>query len=557
MLRQNFVPVSSGENYAPESEPVHRDREVTGGPASHPLWVGIAMAALSAALLSLTMPAYFNAGAIGWIALVPLLLAFELFPKVNPDVFTLTFGLLWSLAVHNWYVSIFGPWGVLLLIGAGVWYSAVIGFGIRAQRLVPGGWKLLALPVMWSGLEFLKFIAPVVRDWWFVLFAKSQWGFPASLQVLSLTGFPGLSFLLMLANVAVAALLAPRIGRDPAAALDSTLDSTPDSAPGSAYGKSGADSHRVGPFAIGALGLVAATLLWGAYVIPNPPEDTFVVVATSDLANGPDIQQYSELPQAMEGYYADTPEMSQAIFDVNAELTRRAVAEGIVPPGRDVAFVVWPENEFADADDAFFMQQVGDLAEELGAYVVVDTVWRAPTGLHDAAVMIGPDGREVGRRAKVHLFQGEEQFGFQPGPVDGNGLPTPYGIVSLGVCYDYRYLDVVRALARGGADIMLMPTDDDMNANGVFPYYHATDGIFRAVEHRVAFAAAGVNGVSVVVDPYGRVTAMGGVNERDVIAGETFAVPGETLYTRWGDWFGWLMVTATLGFAGFAWRARR
>ena len=27
-----------------------------------------------------------------------------------------------------------------------------------------------------------------------------------------------------------------------------------------------------------------------------------------------------------------------------------------------------------------------------------------------------------------------------------------------------------------------------------------------------------------------------------VIAGETFTGSGQTLYTRWGDWFGWLMV---------------
>lgn len=492
----------------------------------------MALAVLSAVLLSLTMPAYLNVAALGWIALVPLLLALELYPDKNPDLFTLPFGLIWSMAVHNWYVSVFGPWGVLLIVGAGVWYGTVVGWGIRLQRAVPGAWKLLALPILWSGLEFLKFVAPVVRDWWFVLFAKSQWGFPAGLQVLSVTGFPGLSFLLMLSNVALAALLVPRLT--------------------GLHGNSDAPTVRRWSWA--ALALVAVVLVWGAFVIPKPPEDTFTVVATSDLANGSEIQQLSAMPQGMEGYYADTPEMSQAIFDVNAKLTRRGFEE-VAARARDVAFVVWPENEFSDADDPVFIDQVKALSRELGVHLVVDTVWRAPSGMYDAALIIGPDGQEIGRRAKVHLFQGEKRFGFVPGPVQGDVFDTPYGAVGLGVCYDYHYLDVVRTLARAGADIMLMPTDDDMNGNGVFPYYHATDAIFRAVEHRVAFAAAGVNGVSVVVDPYGRVTAMGGVNERTVVAGETFTVPERTLYTRFGDWFGWLMVVSTLGIVGVARRS--
>jgi len=75
----------------------------------------------------------------------------------------------------------------------------------------------------------------------------------------------------------------------------------------------------------------------------------------------------SLLPQDREGYYADTPEMSQALFDVHAGLTRRALVENT----EDVAFVVWSENEFADADDAFFMDQVKILAEEAGVYFVV------------------------------------------------------------------------------------------------------------------------------------------------------------------------------------------
>ena len=45
-----------------------------------------------------------------------------------------------------------------------------------------------------------------------------------------------------------------------------------------------------------------------------------------------------------------------------------------------------------------------------------------------------------------------------------------------------------------------------------------------------------------VIDPYGRIVAEGKINERGVILGEVFTSQNGTLYTRWGDWFGWLMV---------------
>ncbi len=50
-----------------------------------------------------------------------------------------------------------------------------------------------------------------------------------------------------------------------------------------------------------------------------------------------------------------------------------------------------------------------------------------------------------------------------------------------------------------------------------------------------------------VIDPYGRITAEGEINERGVIVGETFTAEGKTLYTRFGDWFGWSMVIVLAG----------
>ena len=74
--------------------------------------------------------------------------------------------------------------------------------------------------------------------------------------------------------------------------------------------------------------------------------------------------------------------------------------------------------------------------------------------------------------------------------------------------------------------------------SGPFPPFHVAEAVFRAAENHLAFGLGTVNGLSMVIDPYGRITAEGKLNQRAVTVGETFVVQSETIYTRFGDWFG-------------------
>ncbi len=486
------------------------------------LWIVLAASALSGVLIAASMP-NFDVSFLGWIALVPLLIALEFVPNKSAENLAIPFGVVWSLAVHNWYPSVMGPYiGYPLIFIVGWYYAMLIGWGISLQRKLPSAFRLLALPIVWTGAEFVKYIAPIIEDWWFVWFANSQWRFPPALQILTLGGLPSLSFILLLSNVAFAALIL-KLWRE----------------------------RKLDVGASAALLVVAGFLVWGASAIPAAPTETFVIAATTDLANqDPEIKKHSKTYSTIEGPYADTPEMSQAIFNVNAALTREIA-------NQNPAFIVWGENEFADADDATFTDQVGALASEMNAYIVADMYWNAPTGLHDTAVMIGPDGSEVGRRAKINMTGGEKKYGFVAGPREFPVYDSPYGTVGIAVCWDRHRLWIVRELARNGAQIVLMPVDDDFNRNEWFPPFHAADGVFRAVENRVTIGLGTTNGLSIIVDPYGRILAEGGINERGIISAETFAVNEKTLYTKWGDWFGWLMVACALGMAAMALSKRK
>lgn len=301
------------------------------------------LAALSAILMAGAMPGY-DVPLVGWVALVPLLVAlFKARGRQGYPV-SVIFGVLFSIFVHRWYIDVVSPiWGYPMIVGVGLFYAFVLRAGLWLTRRVSAPLAILALPTTWSAIEFLKYIAPVVEDWWFVMLPASQWRFPPALQVLAVTGFPGLSMMIMLVNMGLAVLVLSFMG-------SKTFAST-----------------RAAVLAI--LGPLAVIILGGT-AIPTPHDTFKVAVVTDMIGQDPEIGAMSENA----GVLSSSPEISQRIFDVDAALTRLAAAQS-------PAFVVWPENEFADIDDAKMMGQLKSLAKEVGSYITVNTRWNASTGV--------------------------------------------------------------------------------------------------------------------------------------------------------------------------------
>jgi apolipoprotein N-acyltransferase len=294
--------------------------------------------------------------------------------------------------------------------------------------------------------------------------------------------------------------------------------------------------EKSAPASLIALFIAALVVGGGALSIPRPTNTFRVAVITDMVYNLTVMQGLGNFA----GLLTKTPELSQALFDNAAQLTRQAAPE-------KPAFVVWSENGFSNSDDQQFIGQVGALAGELNAIVTVDTNWKSPTGLFNTALLIGTDGKELGRRAKINIVSEEADAGILPGPRDFPVFDTPQAKAGIAVCWDVHRLWIMRELARSGAQIILLPMDNDFNGIPSFPPFHAADAVFRAAENHLAFGLGTVNGLSMVIDPYGRITAEGQVNQRGVTTGETFVVNDKTMYTQFGDWFGWTLVAGLIG----------
>ena len=98
----------------------------------------------------------------------------------------------------------------------------------------------------------------------------------------------------------------------------------------------------------------------------------------------------------------------------------------------------------------------GRLAKEHNMYIVPGLLERDGHLVYNVAVLIGPDGKVVGKYRKVCLPRGEVEGGIAPGseyPV----FNTRFGKVGMMVCYDGFFPEVARELTNRGAEVIAWP----------------------------------------------------------------------------------------------------
>ena len=175
----------------------------------------------------------------------------------------------------------------------------------------------------------------------------------------------------------------------------------------------------------------------------------------------------------------------------------------------------------------------------LGMHAVCGLLERDGDVLHNAAVLVGPDGL-IGTYRKTHLpFLGVDRF-----VVPGDELPvydTPLGRIGVEICYDLRFPEVTRTLALKGADIVAHPTNFPVAAR----IQTELITVARAAENRVYLLTANrvgkertgeFCGWSQIVDPYGKRLAEAGETEEALLVADVdvekardkdYVIPGE------------------------------
>lgn len=134
---------------------------------------------------------------------------------------------------------------------------------------------------------------------------------------------------------------------------------------------------------------------------------------------------------------------------------------------RDADLVVLPETltyystkgSYADAAEPIpgpSTDYFGALAKKHDLYIVAGLLERHDHLVYNVAVLIGPDGKVIGKYRKVCLPRGEIEGGLAP----GNDYPvfqTRFGKVGMMICYDGFFPEVARELSNRGAEVIAWP----------------------------------------------------------------------------------------------------
>lgn len=147
--------------------------------------------------------------------------------------------------------------------------------------------------------------------------------------------------------------------------------------------------------------------------------------------------------------------------------------------------------------------------------------------------LVGPDGVIRARYDKIHLFdvdlaRGEsyrESSTIRPGET-GVVITTPLGRLGLTICYDLRFPQLYRALAKAGADVLFVPaaftrTTGQAHWHVLLRARAIETGAFVVAPSQCGAAPDGKlarYGHSLIVDPWGDVLADGGEGEGIIAA---------------------------------------
>jgi predicted amidohydrolase len=172
-----------------------------------------------------------------------------------------------------------------------------------------------------------------------------------------------------------------------------------------------------------------------------------------------------------------------------------------VPPKTDVILlpegitVIGTGKQYVDVAETVpgpTTDQLGRVAKERSSYIVAGLYEREGHTVYNTAVLLDREGRVAGKYRKVYLPIGEIEGGLTPGseyPV----FRTDFGTVGMMICYDVFFPDPARALARQGAEIVLMPI---WGGNEVLAQA-------RAIDNQVFLAASGYDHPTYIMDPEG------------------------------------------------------
>jgi apolipoprotein N-acyltransferase len=476
-----------------------------------------------------------------WVACAPLLAALLREPRLG-RAFLLAYatGAIFLAGSCYWFVGVMegyagmGPalaWGVLVLF-VGV-FSAFFGaFGLATSWVarISETAALNLSPFLWVTLEIVRTYLITGFPWNLLGYAIQPTGLR---QLASFTAVYGLSFLAAATSALLAwAWLQPR------------------------------RKLAWGALASWSMMLVAAN---GALTPPPAPPGARLACLVQ-----PNIPM--DVESVVKWAPWQDPVPLESLVAMSVAGAAREGESGAAP------LIVWPENPapFYFERDPIFRSAVERMARQSRAYVVVGSVNYADaknTQPKNSAVVLDPEGRVLLMYDKIHLVPfGEyvpawafpglvgkityEAGNFVPG-TSYHAAPTRDGAIGVFICYEAIFPQLVRRLVPDSPGVLVNISNDAWFGDSSAAVQHLEMARLRAIENCRFLLRATNDGITAVIDPYGRVIARLPRHRSAALIGRYDFVARRTFYTKHGDVFAWLCVAMAVLIAGVQVRVGR
>ena len=503
----------------------------------------LVLAAASGLLLPFCFPR-FDLGWLAWVVFIPLHLALDQCTRRRAFWIGCLTGTIGFTGVMAWVVTAMHTYGkvplpvsyaLLLLLASylGLYVGLYAASVVWVREILPR-YGIFFAPSGWVSLELLRTYFLSGLPW--CLLGYSQYQQLDLIQIADHTGVYGVSFLVILVNLAAAELLLWLMpyfrGFRPAKLPWELLTTT-------AF-------------------LLVLSWVYSASVLS---------------ASGPAV------PKSSIGVGVVQPNVDQAVkWDVafrDDTMQRFDRLTGQLGAGLDL--IVWPE-----AATPFILERERDYQVQLIAWMARANAPlllgspalrfypdRRPYLLNSAYLLAG-DGVLLGRYDKHHLVpfgeyiplkssllffldklvEGIGDFEAGPGATvltftpkgtgDGSSpKPVKFGVA---ICYEVIFPDLVRQFAANGAEFLVTITNDGWFGHSSAPAQHFAMVVFRSVENHLAFARSANTGISGFIDPFGRILAASPLFVEQALQARIPVWQPRTFYSRNGDVFAYACV---------------
>ena len=354
----------------------------------------------SGLLFALSLPP-FNAEWLGWGAFVPLLLAAEKRRPLEAFGLGMVAGAFCGVVSAGWYhdtARLF--WAYIPFLWLAFLFGLVALAASGAEKIKNPTARALWVASVGVGAEWLTSWLPLPLN-----IALCQYRNIALIQIASVTGIWGVSFLLWAVNAALAEAVRRR---------------------------------QLVPLGVCAA-LAAISLGFGMFTLQMPvtSKQTLRAAAIQDLTREETGDMAAMPPLAVD----------------RTQMTRDAA-------GRGAKLIVWSEESLGgEFEPSSPKDETRLLAQSLQTTLVVGYSDDARPKPFNCAAVLAPNGEVLAPvHHKVHLYLAEQQTN-QSGHA-ATVVPTEVGPVGLEICFDSCYTGTTRETAAQGAKLIAMPNYD-------------------------------------------------------------------------------------------------